>query len=270
MISLQLKDRVITSSRPAFVMGILNATPDSFFDKSRGSLELAKKLIADGADILDIGGESTRPGFTHQVPAKEQIERILPLIKQIRAFSDIPISIDTRSREVIKAAVESGADILNDVSSLENDPDIADFAVEAKIPVILMHGFMKNEENRQSDPDVIKNVRNYLLERADYALSKGIDKSKIILDPGIGFGKTSDENLALIKNIQALCGDGYPLLMALSRKRVIGGMTGRAVEDRLIGTVTANLYSVMQGAKIIRVHDVKEAIDSLNVMKYLF
>ncbi len=269
MISLQLKDRVITSSRPAFVMGIVNATPDSFFDKSRGSLELAKKLIDDGADILDIGGESTRPGFT-QVSAKDQIERILPLVKQIRSFSDIPISIDTRSREVIKAAVDSGADILNDVSSLEDDPEIADFAVEAKIPVILMHGFMKNEENRQSDPDVIKNVRNYLLERADYALSKGIDKNKIILDPGIGFGKTSDENLAIIKNIQVLCGDGYPLLMALSRKRVIGGMTGRAVEDRLIGTVTANIYSVMHGAKIIRVHDVKEAIDSLNVMKYLF
>ena len=269
MISLQLKDRTISTSRPAFVMGIINATPDSFFDKSRGSLELAKKLIDDGADILDIGGESTRPGFS-PVSAQEQIDRIIPLIKEIRTFSDIPISIDTRSAQVIKAAVENGADILNDVSSLEDDSEITDLAAKLEIPVILMHGFMENEENRPSDPDVIENVRNYLLQRADFALSKGIAKDKIILDPGIGFGKTGEENIALIKNIGQLCGLGYPVLMALSRKRDIGSMTERTVEDRLIGTVTADIYSVMQGAKLIRVHDVKEAIDSLNVMKYLF
>ena len=268
MISLQLKDRVITTSRPAFVMGIVNATPDSFFDKSRGNIELAQKLIQEGADILDIGGESTRPGYT-EVPAEEQIKRIVPLIKQIRAFSDIPISIDTRSAEVINAAVENGADILNDVSALEDDPAIADYAAKAEIPVILMHRFVGVEENRQSYPDIIENVRNYLLQRADFAVSKGIAKNKIILDPGIGFGKTYEENVSLIKNISDLCSTDYPVLMALSRKRVIGTMTERTVEERLTGTVTADIYSVMHGAKLIRVHDVKEAIDSLNVMKYL-
>jgi len=268
VIELTLKNKKIASDRPAFVMGIVNATPDSFYSKSRGSLDLAKSLIDQGADILDIGGESTRPGYT-EVSEEEEIKRIIPLIRQIRAFSDIPISVDTRKSSVIKAAYEQGADILNDVSALEDDAACADFLAKSQIPVILMHRFLGSEENRKSDPDVIKNVRKYLLERADFALSKGISPDKIILDPGIGFGKTREEDISLIKNISELCNCPYPLLMALSRKRVIGSMTDKAVEERLAGTLTANLYSVYKGVKIIRVHDVKEAIDSLNVMKNL-
>jgi len=268
VLSLSLKNKKITSSRPAFVMGIVNATPDSFYSKSRGSLELAKRLISEGADILDIGGESTRPGFT-EVSAEEEISRIIPLIKEIRAFSDIPISVDTRKCSVIKAACEAGADILNDISALEDDKATVDFVAKAEIPVILMHRFLGRDEEGPSDINIIKNVRKYLLERADFAISKGVSPDKIILDPGIGFGKTKEENISLIKNISELCDSPYPLLMALSRKRVLGSMTDRPVEERLTASVAADFYSVLKGAKIIRVHDVKEAIDSLNVMKYL-
>lgn len=278
---LQLKfgqNRAITE-RPAFVMGIVNATPDSFFEGSRGGIERALRLIQEGADILDIGGESTRPGYT-PVSVEEEIARIIPLIQAVRRESGLPISVDTTKLEVFKAASAAGADIWNDVTALagaqpkdtentstdgtalslsEPVKESAMFIAKTGASVILMH----------TGPGSVKEVSDFLGQRVVYCLSQGISSEKIIVDPGIGFGKTFEENLALIKEPLALCGGRYPVLMALSRKRCIGEMTDRPVEERLAGTLAADMISVQQGAKIIRVHDVSAAIDTLNVMKNL-
>ncbi len=265
---LHLKGRDLTTDKPAFVMGIVNADDDSFWKESRGGAELALKLIEDGADIIDIGGESTRPGSSY-ITAEEEIARVIPVIQEIRRHSSIPISVDTRKSQVMKAAYENGADILNDVSALEDDEELALFCAETEIPVILMHKkgnpdiMQKNAVYR----DVFREVSDYLLARAKYAEKCGIKRDKIIVDPGIGFGKNALQNAALIKKCGLLCGRKYPVLMALSRKTVIGDMTGRAVDERLSGTLAADLYSVMNGAFMIRVHDVKEAVDTMNVLK---
>ena len=268
MINLNFGDRKITTEKPAFVMGILNATPDSFYSESRGGIEKAKQLILEGADILDIGGESTRPGFT-EVSEEEEIKRVIPLIKEIRNFSNIPISVDTRKAAVIKAAFEAGADALNDVSALEDSPGIGKIVADYNKSVILMHRFNGDEATRVTNPKVTEQVSDYLLKRCDFAIQQGILSDKIIVDPGIGFGKTFEENLLLIKQVDKLCDKKYPILMALSRKRCIGQMTNQTTENRMVGTVTADILSVLKGAIIIRVHDVKAAVDSLNVMKYL-
>lgn len=263
-----LADRFIETELPAFVMGIVNANGDSFWKESRGGLERAMSLISDGADILDIGGESTRPGSEY-VDADEEIRRVLPVIEAIRKESDIPISVDTRKFEVMKAAFDAGADILNDISALEDDERLASFAAEKKIPVILMHkrGIPTDMQSNTAYSNVLSDVGKYLSERAEYAISKGIEPSKIIVDPGVGFGKDTKGNFALIKGCGKLCGGKYPVLMALSRKSCIGNVTGREVQDRLSGTITADILSVMSGAFMLRVHDVKETVDSLKILK---
>ncbi|WP_147612388.1 dihydropteroate synthase [Treponema pectinovorum] len=268
MIELKLADRNIKTENRAFVMGIINTTEDSFWEKSRGGVEQALRMIDEGTDILDFGAESTRPGSNY-VSAEEECKRLLPVLKEVRKHSSIPISIDTRKYEVMKACYEEGADILNDISALEDDSRLAPFCAQKKLPVILMH--------KRATPDVMQNdthyddifleVDSYLKKRVDYALNQGITSDKIILDPGIGFGKNAQDNCTLIKKCGLLCDSKYPVLMALSRKSVIGALTGRAVEQRLIGTVCADLISVLNGAFMIRVHDVKEAVDSLAVLK---
>lgn len=259
--TLCLGKKIIESPRKAFVMGIVNATPDSFFENSRGGLDLALKLIDDGADILDIGGESTRPGFA-EVSEDEEISRVVPLIQKIRQINDkIPISVDTRKMAVMKAAYENGADVLNDVSALEFDSKMAGFISSTELSVILM--FWK--------AGGIKEAKKYLKQRVLFAKKSGIKKEKIILDPGIGFDKSFEENCQLIKNCGDLAFGGIPVLMALSNKRCIGAMINENEDSakRGYGTACANLFAVESGAKIIRVHDVKSAIDSLNVMKFL-
>lgn len=263
-----LADRFIETELPAFVMGIVNANGDSFWKESRGGLERAMSLISDGADILDIGGESTRPGSEY-VDADEEIRRVVPVIEAIRKESDIPISVDTRKFEVMKAAFDAGADILNDISALEDDERLASFAAEKKIPVILMHkrGIPTDMQSNTAYSNVLSDVGKYLSDRAEYAISKGIEPRKIIVDPGVGFGKDTKGNFALIKGCGKLCGGKYPVLMALSRKSCIGNVTGREVQDRLSGTITADILSVMSGAFMLRVHDVKETVDSLKILK---
>ena len=265
---LKLRDRILEAQRPAFIMGILNADDDSFWKESRGNQELGFSLIGEGADIIDIGGESTRPGSAY-VSAEEEIRRVIPVIREIRKRSSVPISVDTRKKAVMEAALNEGADILNDVSALEDDPEMGRFAADAGIPVILMHK-RGNPDIMQQDgsyADVFSEVNDYLEARAAYAISCGISPEKIIVDPGIGFGKDLDANRILIKKAGLLCGGKYPVLMALSRKSCIGQMTGREVQDRLYGTLAADLYSVMCGASMIRVHDVAAAVDTLNVLK---
>lgn len=255
---MKIADKIISTQRPAFVMGIVNATPDSFFEKSRGGLDLALKLIDDGADILDLGGESTRPGYV-PVSEEEEIARIIPLIKQIRRYSQIPVSVDTTKLSVFKAAAEYGAQIWNDVKALSNSTENAKYVAENKISVILMH-------NGEGD---IRKVNADLFDIIKFCRKNGIEKEKIIVDPGIGFGKTNEQSIALIKNAEKICKQKYPVLMALSRKRCVGEMTGRPAEERLAGTIAANLISVQRGAKIIRAHDVAETVDMLNVLAAL-
>ena len=268
MLEFKLKDRTISTERNAFVAGIVNVNNDSFWKGSRGGFSLAKRLILEKADILDIGAESSRPGSKY-ISDKDELKALIPLIRKIRKFSDIPISVDTRKKNVFEACMQEGADILNDISALEDDSQMARYAGNEKIPVILMHK-RKNPDIMQKYTeyeDVFKEVEDYLYSRIQYAVENGIDEDKIIIDPGICFAKDLHANLVLIKNCGRLCSGKYPLMMALSRKSFLGLLTGKTVDKRLVGTVSANLYSVINGAKFVRVHDVKEAVDSLDVLK---
>lgn len=266
MLSLKLADRTITTDLPAFIMGIVNATPDSFWSGSRGGVERAKKLIDDGAHLLDIGGESTRPDSDY-IDEEEEIRRVVPVIEQIRKVSDIPISVDTRKYAVMKAAVEAGADILNDVSAMEDSPKLAELCAETKIPVILMHkrGIPSDMQKNTAYGNIFNEVNQYLASRVQFALDAGVEPDKIILDPGIGFGKDVESNFELIRRCGELCDGKYPVLMALSRKSCLGAVTGRAVEERLSATLAADILSVLHGAFMVRVHDVAETKDTLAV-----
>ncbi len=270
MKQLELSSRTISTELPAFIMGIVNCTPDSFFSKSRGGKELAFKLIDEGADLLDLGGESTRPGANY-VSEQEEIKRIVPVIEAIRKKSSIPISVDTRKLSVMKAAYEAGADIVNDISALEDDENLASFASQKKLPVILMHkrGLPTTMQENTQYKNIVQEVSSYLLERANFAIKCGIPKEKIIVDPGIGFGKDLQGNLSLIANCSKICDGRFPLLMALSRKTCIGQVTKKDVSERLYGTLAANLLSVIKGAFMVRVHDVAPCKDTLAMLKYI-
>lgn len=268
---LHLADRNITTDRPAFIMGIVNATPDSFYNISRGGIDRALQLVDEGADIIDIGGESTRPGSVY-VDETEELRRVVSVIELLRRRSNIPISVDTRKQAVMEAAWNAGADILNDISALEDAENMASFAADNKLPVILMHkrGVPKTMQETTSYVDVCKQVSSYLEERAAVAEAAGIVSDKIIVDPGIGFGKGLDENRQLIWNCGSLCGGKYPVLMALSRKSCIGAMVGEtdaADDGRLYGTLAANMIAVQRGATLLRVHDVKACRNTLDVIK---
>ncbi len=267
--------RSIDFSEAPLIMGILNSTPDSFFSESRSNgmgKEKAREIIDNGADILDIGGESTRPGSEY-VSTEEELERVIPLIEAVRSFSDIPVSIDTRKKEVAKAALKAGADIINDISALMDDPEMADLAAEKDVPVILMH-MRGNPKTMQKNPhyrDVINEIIDELEVSINNALKKGIKNEKIIIDPGIGFGKRFEDNLRIIHDLKKIKEIGFPLLMGLSRKSFIGEILkntpGIEVANRLAGTITANVLSVLNGADILRVHDVGAARDMIKVIK---
>ena len=270
MRKLKLANKTISTDLKSFIMGIVNCTPDSFYSKSRGGTDQALRLIEEGADILDIGGESTRPGSSY-VDADEEIKRVVPVIEEIRKKSSIPISVDTRKKSVMEAAYNAGADIVNDISALEDDALMAQFASEKKLPVILMHkrGIPVIMQKNTSYKDVFDEVNSYLLSRVEYAKAAGVLEDKIILDPGIGFGKNLEANKVLINRCCELCGGKYKVLMALSRKTCIGEMTGREVEERLFGTVAANLVAIQKGAVIVRVHDVAPCRDMVKVLTEL-
>lgn len=257
------------------LMGVINATPDSFYPASRGvdlegGLARAMTLVEEGADILDIGGESSRPGSNY-LKASEERRRVIPLIKAIRRRSGIPISVDTRKGEVARAALEAGANIINDISALTDDPSLKKLAAEAGVPVVLMHkrGSPANMQDNPSYEDPVEEVLEELLEAAAQALKGGVQPEKIILDPGIGFGKRQQDNLALFKGIPRLKEAGYPLLIGASRKSFIGNITGKPVGERLIGSVAVNFYAALRGADILRVHDVAETLEALRILSAL-
>jgi dihydropteroate synthase len=256
------------ATKGPLIMGIVNVTPDSFSDGGHfigfeHALAHARQLIEDGADVLDIGGESTRPG-AHPVTLEEEISRVVPLIAALSGLSDIPISIDTLKPEVAEEAFKAGASIWNDVSALSYTPHSVEAAARSGREVILMH--MQGEpRTMQANPyyeDVVAEVESYLLERAEVALRAGVAREHIWLDPGIGFGKTLDHNLALIRATDRLASHGFPLLMAASRKRFIAALEEREGADpaepdlRVGGTLAVHLHSIAKGAKMVRVHDV--------------
>ena len=255
------------------VMGIVNVTPDSFSDGGRfldhgAALAHALKLIEDGADILDIGGESTRPGAA-PVPADEETARVVPLIAAIRATSDVAISIDTMKPAVARAAVAAGATIWNDVAALRLAPDAPEVAAELGCEVVLMH--MLGEPGTMQDAprydDVVAEVEAFLLARTLTAMAAGVAREKIWLDPGIGFGKTPADNLALLAALPRLVALGYPILLGASRKRFIAALDplGAEADARLGGSLAAHLYGATAGVAAVRVHDVRETAQALAV-----
>jgi dihydropteroate synthase len=239
------------------IMGILNVTPDSFSDGGKYShlekaVAHAKKMIEDGADILDIGGESTRPGY-ERISDEEEISRVVPAIDAITKELQIPISIDTYKSKVAKSAVDAGAVIINDIWGAKADPEIADVAAETGVPIILMHN--RNDRNYNN---FIRDVLNDLYESITIAKKAGVSDEQIILDPGIGFVKDIKENLEMMRHLDTLVSLGYPVLLGTSKKSMIGGVLDLPVTERTEGTGATVCFGIQKGCQIVRIHDVKE------------
>ncbi|MDI1308293.1 MAG: dihydropteroate synthase [Methylotenera sp.] len=253
------------------VMGIVNVTPDSFSDGGKFSstelaIEHALKLIAEGADILDIGGESTRPGAAI-VSLDEELKRVIPVIEALSKTCHVPISIDTYKPEVMRQAIAAGVDIVNDIRALQ-EPNALEIVAQSKVGVCLMH-MQGTPQTMQLEPyyaDVVSEVKQFLVDRMNATLAHGIEKNRILLDPGFGFGKTRAHNIALIQHLDELNKIGQPMLVGLSRKSVLGSITGGDEGQRLYASIAASVISAMKGAKIIRVHDVKATVDALKVV----
>lgn len=253
------------------IMGIVNMTPDSFsgdgFLQGTGVVEYAQKLVEDGADIIDIGGESSRPG-AKPVSLKEELGRVIPAINKISKKIKVPISVDTYKSEVASQALDSGAVIVNDISALRGDPRMAKIVSKHKAGLVLMHmqGKPLNMQRNPQYHNLMQEIVEYLRKRIELACGSGIDSEKIILDPGIGFGKTPEHNLSIIRQLEQLKILGRPILIGASRKSFIGKITGQPVTERLSATVSSNCLSALNGARILRVHDVKECRRALAVI----
>jgi len=264
--------RSLDFSRKTYVMGILNCTPDSFYPGSRATtlkdaLASGREMIDAGVDIIDVGGESTRPG-SDPVRAEEEIRRVIPVVQALRGISDVIISIDTRKREVAERALDAGADIVNDISGLRHNEDLANLVARRKVPIVLMHmrGTPKTMQKNPLYRNTISEILRELEPSVTAALGAGIARDMIIIDPGIGFGKRVQDNLRIIRELGSLKSLAFPILVGLSRKGFIGELLDRPVEKRLIGTVTANTLAILNGANIIRVHDVADAVEMVKII----
>jgi dihydropteroate synthase len=267
---LQCGQHRIELGRPV-VMGVLNVTPDSFSDGGRfldpsAALDRAAQLIEEGAAIVDVGGESTRPGAA-PVSAGEELRRVMPVVERLAAKISVPVSIDTRKPEVMREALAAGATLVNDVSALAA-PGALEAVAASKAAVCLMH--MQGEPGSMQDAprygDVVAEVRDFLTVRAAACEAAGIARERLAVDPGFGFGKTLEHNLALLAGLPAIVADGLPVLAGLFRKRMIGSLTGRAEGDRLAGSLAAAVVAAIKGARIIRAHDVRATVDALAVL----
>ncbi len=253
------------------IMGILNVTPDSFSDggdhfSCDNAVAQAEKMIEEGADIIDIGGESTRP-YSDAVAERDEIERVVPVIKALRSRTDIPISIDTKKAAVAKEALDAGADIINDISALQSDPVMIDLVCETDCPVIIMHmqGDPKTMQIAPRYHDVVAEVKTFFSERLKFLEEKGIKKERLIIDPGIGFGKTLEHNLSLIKHLDTFSSLGLPLLLGHSRKSFLGTITGRDAKMRDLPTAVIAALVRHSHVDIVRVHNVADTKDALQV-----
>lgn len=260
----------LSLGRP-LVMGVVNVTPDSFSDGGRyfnvrDAIAHARVMAEEGADILDIGGESSRPG-AESISVAEEIDRTLPVVEALRS-AGIPLSIDTMKPEVMRAAVDAGAAMVNDINALQA-PEALDFLARCDAAVCLMHmrGSPRTMQESPTYGDVVAEVADYLAARADAALAAGIARERIVVDPGFGFGKTVEHNLCLLAGLNQVAARGFPVLAGLSRKSMLGAITGRPVGERLHASVAAALIAVQRGAAIVRVHDVAATRDALAVLR---
>lgn len=257
---------VLDLRKKTHVMGVLNVTPDSFSDGGKfldkeKAVKHALKMVKDGADIIDVGGESTRPG-AKPLSEKEELERIIPVIDAITKKVKVPVSIDTYKYEIAKQSLEAGASMINDISGLRSDKRMASLAAEYQVPVVIMH-MQGTPQNMQKDPkykSVVGEILGFLREQSDRAIAAGIKSDMIIVDPGIGFGKTVEHNLIILSKLSEFGSLGLPIAIGTSRKSFIGTTLGLEVDDRLEGTATTMALSISQGANIVRVHDVKEMV----------
>jgi dihydropteroate synthase len=264
--------RTLDFTHKTYVMGILNCTPDSFVPSSRAAtikeaMKSAHEMISAGVDIVDVGGESTRPG-SEPVPLEEEIRRVIPVIQALRVDSDVIVSVDTRKKEVAERALDAGADIINDISGLRHNDELARLVARRRVPVVLMHmrGTPKTMQKNPFYKNTISEILRELQPSIAAAIGSGIAPEMIIIDPGIGFGKRIQDNLRIIKELASLKSLKFPILVGLSRKGFIGEILDRPVEKRLIGTVTANTLAILNGANIIRVHDVGDAVEMVKII----
>jgi dihydropteroate synthase len=267
------RGRTLDLTRGPLVMGILNVTPDSFsdggvyFDRNR-AIDAAMRMVDGGAAVVDVGGESTRPG-SEAVSIEAELERVIGVIEQIRRHSDVAISIDTRKSQVAAAALDAGADIVNDVSALRHDPAMVQLIAERRVPVVLMHmrGEPKTMQENPQYEDVVSDVARELAAWRDSAVAAGALLAQVLVDPGIGFGKTFDHNLQLLARCNELASVA-PLVIGASRKAFIGHLTGRSAgPERMAGSLAAVAAAARGGAAIVRVHDVRETVDFLAVLR---
>jgi dihydropteroate synthase len=270
---LSWSDHVLDLDLKTCVMGILNVTPDSFSDggqylESNTAIERGITMAREGADIIDVGGESTRP-YSRKITVSEELDRVVPVIEGLKKELAIPISIDTCKGEVAQEALKAGASMINDISALRFDPDMASIAAEAGVPVILMH--MKGmPENMQKNPtygDLIPEIFDFLEDAIERAVSAGIKRDVIIVDPGIGFGKTFDHNLKIIKELSRFEALERPVLLGTSNKAFIGHILGKEVYERDTGTMATIAYGVINGAHMVRVHNVRKAVETVRMIE---
>ena len=266
-------DHVLDLDLKTRVMGTLNVTPDSFSDggqylESNQAIERGITMAREGADIIDVGGESTRP-YSRKITVSEELDRVVPVIEGLKKELAIPISIDTCKGEVAQGALKAGASMINDISALRFDPDMASIAAEAGVPVILMH--MKGmPENMQKNPtygDLIPEIFGFLEDAIERSVSAGIKRDLIIVDPGIGFGKTFDHNLKIIKELSRFEALERPVLLGTSNKAFIGHILGKEVYERDTGTMATIAYGVINGAHIVRVHNVRKAVETVRMIE---
>lgn len=265
--------RVLAFDARPLVMGILNVTPDSFSDGGRhnaprAAIEVALQMQSDGADIIDIGGESTRP-YSDPVAADEELNRVIPVIRELARELTIPISIDTSKAIVAKEAIAAGAEIINDVTGLEGDPAMVALAAQSAVGVCVMHmqGPPQTMQDAPSYDNVVEEILDYLKQRLAFCTAAGIAEQRICLDPGIGFGKTHEHNLKLLRETAQFCQLDRPILIGHSRKGFIGKVLGDKTADRTAGTLGVTLAIAQAGADIVRVHDVKPTVDALKLFR---
>jgi dihydropteroate synthase len=270
-----VRGRTFDVSRRALVMGILNVTPDSFSDGGRYAdpevaLAQALRMIDEGADLIDIGGESTRPG-SDPVSAEEEIARVRPVIELLRPRTAVPLSIDTRKTEVAKAALDLGVDVVNDISGLRGDEERAALCAASGAGLVLMHmqGEPATMQRAPRYDDVVSEVKGYLFDAARRAEEQGLPREAIALDPGIGFGKSAEHSVALLRAMEALAATGYPVLIGVSRKSLFDKLLGLALEERLEAGLAAAVASVLRGARIVRTHDVRPTVRALRMTETL-
>jgi dihydropteroate synthase len=269
---LRSKGRVLDLALPQ-VMGILNVTPDSFSDGARfqtvdSALRHAEAMVNAGATLIDIGGESTRPGAA-EVGLDEELARVVPVVERLSAELDVWVSVDTYKAEVMKACAAAGAHLINDIRALA-EPGALAVAAQARIPICLMHmqGAPRTMQQAPHYVDLLGDIKAFFRERIKACLAAGIEREALVLDPGFGFGKTLDQNYELLGRMDEFSSFDLPLLVGMSRKSMIGNLLQRGVDERLAGSLAAALFALQQGAHIIRVHDVKETVDALRVFSY--